>query len=292
MPKGGNNKAKQLDAGAESRVEANASTGSTGDTAQNSSANGQQVLDAISPLKQELFNKIDKKANQTQEELRSAVGTINKRLDDNETRTTDLEVGVSTNADAIAALESEVLNMKKDLITLKARCEDLEARSRRCNIRVTGVKEGREHGKHPSQFVATLLKDALGLDKSPCLDRAHRSLRAMPTQEDQPPRAFTVKCHYYTEKEMLLKRAAESRFGLITTADGDRIRLLPDFTQAVSKQRAAFTEVWNLLRGCVGVRYGLRYPATPRITTADGHESTFKDPRSAKDFVLREIKSA
>ncbi|MEQ2172275.1 hypothetical protein GOODEAATRI_019461 [Goodea atripinnis] len=32
--------------------------------------------------------------------------------------------------------------------------------------------------------------------------------------------------------------------------------------QAVSNLRAAFTEMKNLLRGCGGVHYGLRHPAT------------------------------
>lgn len=41
----------------------------------------------------------------------------------------------------------------------------------------------------------------------------------------------------------------------------------------------------------VGVCYGLRYPPTLRITTADGREATFKDPKSAKEFVLKELKS-
>ncbi|KAI4827333.1 hypothetical protein KUCAC02_030735 [Chaenocephalus aceratus] len=45
------------------------------------------------------------------------------------------------------------------------------------------------------------------------------------------------------------------------TPNGDQIRLLPDFTQAVSKQRAAFNKVRRLLRSCEGVRYGLKYPA-------------------------------
>lgn len=40
---------------------------------------------------------------------------------------------------------------------------DLEARSQRCNILIMSVKEGREFGKHPSLFVADMLKDALGL---------------------------------------------------------------------------------------------------------------------------------
>lgn len=249
-----------------------------------------QVLNAIIALKQELFQKIDEKATETQAELRNVVGKINTRLDSIESRTTDLESGVSAHSDIITGLESDVLKMKEDLATLKAKYEDLEARSRRSNLRVTGVKEGRENGKPPSEYIAAMLKQSLGLDKLPCLDRAHRTIRTRPTTDDAPPRAFVIKCHYFTEKEMLLKKATEA--GVIKTADGDRIRVLPDFTQAVSKQRAAFTEVRGLLRGCEGVRYGLRYPAILRITTPDGREHRFNDPKKAKDFVLKECKTA
>ncbi|KAK7910431.1 hypothetical protein WMY93_015115 [Mugilogobius chulae] len=138
-PKKAANKTGQLDAVAERRTEANVSlpTPCPDDGAAVGNSGGKQVLDAIAFLKQELFDKIEEKAAQTQAELRNAIGKINKRLDDTETRTTDLENGVSAHSEMIAALESEVTTMKKDLATLKARCDNLEARSRRCNIRIT-----------------------------------------------------------------------------------------------------------------------------------------------------------
>ncbi|KAK1893394.1 LINE-1 retrotransposable element ORF1 protein [Dissostichus eleginoides] len=132
-----------------------------------------------------------------------------------------------------------------------------------------------------------MLKVSLGLDKPPTLDRAHRALRSRATQDGLPPRAFIVKCHYLSEKESLLKKAIEMKS--VTTPDGDQIRLLPDFTQAVSKQRAAFTEVRGLLRNCEGVRYGLKYPAILIITTSGGHEASFSDPKLAKEFVLNKV---
>lgn len=205
-------------------------------------------MEAIQRLKRELLDKIEEKATETQIEVRNAIGSINQRLDESESRTAELESGVNAHSDAIAALESDMSHLKKELVSLKAKCEDLEGRSRRCNVRITGIKEGRENGQQPSRYVADMLKDALGLEKPPCLDRAHRTLRTRP-QDDLPPRAFVVRCHYFTEKESLLKKAAET--GMITTSDGDRIRILPDYTQAVSKQRAAFSEVRNLLRGCI-----------------------------------------
>ena len=243
------------------------------------------ILQAIETLKQDLMAKIEEKAlaqstelrsqvAQIQTELRNAVEKADKRTEAVESRVSELEDGVDRHADTLTSVESDINEMKKELATLRVRCEDQEARSRRCNIRITGVKEGREHGKQPYQFVANMLKVALNLERPPILDRAHRSLRSRP-DDSLPPRVFVVKCHYFTEKEALLKKAREMK--TVTTADGDQIRILPDFTQLVSKQRAAFTEVRGLLRGREGVRYGLNYPATLRITTVDGQEVRFQD---------------
>lgn len=281
--------------GNKSEPEANANASAADDADDD---NQQVVLLAIKSLKQDLMAKMEEKATaqsadlrsqigQIQTELRCAVDQVVKRMEATESRVSELEAEVSGRSDSFATMEADVSQMKKELVTLRDRCEDLEARSRRCNIRITGVKEGREHGKHPSQFVAYLLKEALDLEKPPTIDRAHRTLRSKPAQDNLPPRAFVVKCHYFSEKESLLKTAMERK--AVTTADGDHIRILPDFTQTVSKQRAAFTEVRGLLRSCEGVRYGLIYPATLRITTADGQEASFKDPKLAKEFVVKRV---
>ncbi|KAJ3615242.1 hypothetical protein NHX12_018810 [Muraenolepis orangiensis] len=132
-----------------------------------------------------------------------------------------------------------------------------------------------------------MLKVSLALDKSPTLDRAHRALRSRLTQDGLRPRAFIVKCHYFSKKESLLKKAIEMKS--VTTPDGDQIRLLPDFTQAVSKQRAAFSEVRGLLQGCEGVHYGLKYPAILMITTSEGRQASFSDQKLVKEFVLNKV---
>lgn len=75
----------------------------------------------------------------------------------------------------------------------------------------------------------------------------------------------------------------------ITTAVGDKISLLPDYIQAVSRQRSAFTEVRALLRNYEQVRYGLLFPATLRITTPNEIEVHFKDPGQAKDFIVKNL---
>lgn len=86
---------------------------------------------------------------------------------------------------------------------------DLEARSCCCNIRIMGVKDGRENGERLSDFVAHLLKGTLALDKPPLLERAHRILRSKPTDENAPPWVIIVQCHYFGEKEAILRKATQ-----------------------------------------------------------------------------------
>lgn len=256
------------------------------------------VIQAIRELRDELIAKIDQKAETQRTELRTQIEALQgefKKANEIaearravlEGRVASLEEAANEQSDTVTALEQEVSRMKKDISTLKDRAEDLEARSRRCNIRVVGVREGRENGKRPVQFIADMLRELLQLEKTPVLDRAHRALRSKPTQDNQPPRAFIARCHYFQEKEEILRKAATLR--QLKTRDGDMVRVLPDFTQAVSRQRAAFTEVRSLLRSCEGIRFGLWYPADLRITLEDGTRMSFRDPDKAKAYVMDKL---
>ena len=111
-------------------------------------------------------------------------------------------------------------SVKRELATLKARNEDLEARSRRCNLHIIGIKERRENGKRPNDFISQCLKETLSLDKLPLLDRAHRTPHERPDDND-PPRAFVLRCHSFQEKEALLRTAGHMK--QLTTGDGDKI---------------------------------------------------------------------
>lgn len=56
-------------------------------------------------MKQELLEKIDEKAAETQTKLHSVVEKLNKGLDKVESYTSELEKGVSANSNSIAGLE-------------------------------------------------------------------------------------------------------------------------------------------------------------------------------------------
>ncbi|KAL3065034.1 hypothetical protein OYC64_015255 [Pagothenia borchgrevinki] len=251
------------------------------------------ILQAIQSLREDLLKKIDDNAEMQSKELRreisqlrSAVDRVSSRTKSLEDRLESLDTAANDHSDLITTLERDVQQIKKDMKIFSDRSEDLEARSRRCNLRITRIQEKRKAGKNPTDFVAKLLQETLGLEKEPLLDICHRTLRERP-QEDQPPRAFVVRFHYYREKEAMLCKAATATDP--TTSHGDRIRVFPDYTQAVAKQRAAFRDVKGMLRGCDGVKYGLWYPSVLRITTADGKRHSFTDPGEAKDFVLRNV---
>ena len=122
---------------------------------------------------------------------------------------------------------------------------------------------------------------------TPTLDRAHRALGARRDGAGAPPRAFVVRCHYYTEKEEILKKAREME----RTPEGrnGRIHIFPDYTQEVNNKRAAFKEARSLLRTCGGIRYGLRYPATLVITPEGGQTKTFESPKDAMEFIKKTL---
>lgn len=250
------------------------------------------VLRAIDTMRSELLAKMDEKAEIhsdlmrkqitiLREEMRTANEQANNRVNLLDERTASLEAAANTHSDAIANLEQQVNELKREVVNLKAKTEDLEGRSRRCNLRVLGIKEGREHGTRVSDFIAGLFEEVFKLNARPVIDRAHRTLQQAPGT-DQPPRAFVVKCHYYQEKETILRKALSSQ--KLVTRDGDVIKVFPDYSQSVARQRAAFGPVKQLLRRCEGVKYGLLYPAKLLVSTRDGEQKTFIDPVKAATF--------
>ena len=254
------------------------------------------ILLAIAEFRTELLTKaetqsaeIRNQVDHLRAEIKLANDNANAKSEALDKRVVALESAADGHSDLIAALERDMANVRRELATQKARNEDLEARSRRNNLRITGIKERREDGKRMTEFISQCLKETLGLDEPPLLDRAHRTLRVRPGNTD-PPRAFVIRCHYYQEKEEMLRKAGQMK--QLTTGDGDKIRIQPDYTQAVAKQRAEFNEVRGLLRSCEGIRYGLWYPAELRITTLDGVRTSFKDPKQAKDFIMKNLKHA
>ncbi|KAI4872508.1 hypothetical protein NFI96_005366 [Prochilodus magdalenae] len=190
-----------------------------------------------------------------------------------------MERSLSTCTDDMLALQAKVESLTKEISKLDAKCEDLESRSRRQNIRIVGIPEG-ESFTFTTSKVSDLLKEAFDLDKPPLVDRAHRTLAPKPKSGD-PPQPIIARLHYY---EDCMENFRKARRQQRVTISNMRISVFPDFTARVARARAAFNGVRAQLRGMEGIPYGTLYPARLRITH-DGKHHDFTCPEEAGRFV-------
>lgn len=187
--------------------------------------------------------------------------------------------------DRVTALEKSQQLISKECKKMLDKCQDLENRSRRQNLRLVGITEGAEGG-NMTQFLADFFPTVLGADnfRSPVvIDRAHRTLAPRPTNGERP-RAIVVRLHYYTDRQKILDLGkAKGRL----TYKGDQVYIFPDMSPEVSRQRAAFNPVKRKLREAK-VTYSLFYPARLAVSL-DGMRHSFDSPKAAEDFYNQKI---
>ncbi|CAL9702511.1 unnamed protein product [Knipowitschia caucasica] len=251
------------------------------------------LIKALESLKRDICETLDSKIDTVALSLRSEISSVKAEfkgtiqslqasVNAQGATITDLELSATTCNDDVSSLKTSVAALKGEVKHLQAKCEDLEGRSRRNNIRLIGLPEEQETS-NPREFVSKLLQDLLKLDDAPLLDRVHRSLGEKP-KPGVPPRPLIIRVHFFHLKEQIL-RCAGTNAPLLY--QGKRLSIFPDFTSAVAKKRSQFTTAKRLLRSCAGVKYGLFYPAELRITLPDGVVRKFSDPKAATDFIVK-----
>lgn len=117
--------------------------------------------------------------------------------------------------------------------------DDLENRSRRCNLRLVGLPEGMEGGD-PVTFMETWLPSYLlnlttktGMIK---LDRAHGSPALRPGA-NQRARPLIMKLHYFADKQQVMAAAWHLATEPNHPADQIRVSFFNDYSVAVAKMR-------------------------------------------------------
>lgn len=220
-------------------------------------------------------------------ELKAAIEPLQRLVDSLDATIKFLDLNANDHDSRIGELEAKVSTLAAQVTRLDEKCEDLESRSRRNNIRIVGIPENSE-GPKMTEFVARLLRDTLGLKDIPLLDRGHRTLRERPTS-GLPPRPIVARVHFFHVRTAILQRAGEISPLLY---NGKRFFIFPDFTSSVAKKRAAFGTVKRSLRAIPGVKYGLFYPATLKITSPDGTSQQFTNREASAHFVEQNLKQA
>ncbi|KAF0039250.1 hypothetical protein F2P81_007485 [Scophthalmus maximus] len=150
-----------------------------------------------SDLSSEILN-VRTKFTKVIEDMRKESAAVTTRID-------EVEEGANCYANRVVELEAKVTTLSSQVTRLVDKTNDLESRQQRDNCRLIGVEEGFGNIR-PEKATAPLLQEALGLDYTPTLDRAQRSLKPRPKDGDSP-RPIIIKFHYFQEKADVLRKA-------------------------------------------------------------------------------------
>lgn len=233
-----------------------------------------------SPLTLESFaalldSRLEKHQQALTEAFQAALTTLETKLDNIGTTVENHSLSIrslerSENAQdlRLSQLEADVKVLKASKDKLAAKVIDLEARSRRNNIRVVGLPESIEDLQHPTAFFAKMLAEVFGnvLGHAPECDRAHRTSAAIP-KPGQRPRAVLIRLLRFQDKDKII-RDARARRGTLKF-HSHSIFVYEDYPQEVVEERDTYRSVMSVLYER-GLKPSLYYPSRLYIKPKEG----------------------
>lgn len=237
------------------------------------------VLDAI----HEMSNKMDGRFNSLETSLQATQAALMEHAN----RITAVENMSSEHDDRLIKLEQQATMLENANKALQEKVIDLEARSRRQNIKIVGLPENIESGR-AADFVANLFPSLFGgehFSRPVKVDRAHR-LGSRQANNATKPRVLIARIHDDRVKELIMQLAKQQSPLMY---QGHRIHVFPDFPSEVMKRRQLFDATRKRLRDA-GVRTGFIYPAR-LIVTHGNVTSRFDTPEEAARFAEGLVRS-
>uniref|UniRef100_H3A9T6 L1 transposable element RRM domain-containing protein n=1 Tax=Latimeria chalumnae TaxID=7897 RepID=H3A9T6_LATCH len=219
----------------------------------------------------------------TVSKLLSSIEDIKETNENILSRMLDMEQRVSDAEDGLLKTDSQLEDLKRQITILRDRIDDQENRGRRNNLRLLGFPEGLEQN-NLIKFLDETLPQILGLPETTSLDieQAHRSLGPRPTA-GQRPRPFIIKLLHYQTRELLLKAAWDMKS---PTWEGQKILIFPDISKNLQEKCKLFLPIKKQLQ-LRGIKYGIFYPATLKITY-QGTTESFTSPEEAAKYAAGE----
>ncbi|CAM4611372.1 unnamed protein product [Leuciscus chuanchicus] len=176
-------------------------------------------------MKEELCN-LKQEVNQKLNGLVTDLNATAERIDEAEQRVADLE----ENTAELKEVLGQSIQIQENL---QERLLDLEARSRRNNIRIFGIPEGCEEN-NAQEFVESIIKTELSLgDLDLKIQRCHRALGPKPPT-DAYPRSVVVFFLEYKTKELVLRSAWRKKE---VNCNGKRIFFDQDYPPEIQQKR-------------------------------------------------------
>lgn len=245
-----------------------------------SAVSWQTIWDAVLSLKQDMLKHLDSKLdpiNSSLTAIHTSLQTLSDHVNEPEHRVSSIEDNVQDHwnrQDQLGKENSHLLD----------KVEDLENRSRSCNLRIIRVPESAE-GRDITGFTSKLVPQLLGSENFPeplVIERAQRS----PTTrlDDKPPRPILIKLlnfHYKVEILRLARKKNELVY------NGSRVHIHPDFSPESLKKRRGFDTVKKKLRE-LDLKFSLRHPSTLSVM-ADGKQRLFRCPKEAEAALMSPV---
>ena len=126
----------------------------------------------------------------------------------------------------------ELYGYQIDLEFVEKRLVELEDRSRRCNLRIDGVKEiCNETREKCEEHLETLFTEKLGIEENIIIERARRTKSSREGRRSKP-RTIFCKFHNYKDKIKVLQNARKLK--------GTNISINKDFSQETLEYRKQF----------------------------------------------------
>ncbi|XP_057697484.1 cytochrome P450 2J4-like isoform X2 [Corythoichthys intestinalis] len=230
---------------------------------------GTLTLASIAGLLEENRRALSADFKETLAKLEHKLDSINATVTDHSAKIGDLETNATLQDSRLTALEATCAMLSDSNAKLLAKVTDLEARSRRNNIRVLGLPESIEGQLQPTVFFSKMLADVFGgvLNNTPpeC-DRAHRTFSAKP-QPGQRPRPVIIRLHKYQVKDKIIREARAKRGELMFQSYP--IAVYEDYPPDIVEQRKEYSEVMSRLYK-LGLKPTLLYPARLFIKPKEG----------------------
>lgn len=184
-------------------------------------------------------------------------------------------------------LQGSLRNTKKDanlclsqLEQMQRKCNDLEDRSRRNNIRLVNLPTGME-GDDPVGFLQKMLPkwipDLPAHSSRIEIDRAHR---VYSSSNSPKPRSLIFRLLRYPDRQAILQGARKAK---PTLPGGARLEFYADYSHETAQKRKAFSTVRFKLHQ-KGAETFLIYPASLRVSHK-GQKYSFESPESAEKYL-------
>lgn len=212
-------------------------------------------------------------------ELKNAVSALQTRLGEVENRISHME-------DSNASTMNENRMLKTRVEQLWSRVDDQENRGRRKNIKLIGLKEGKETGIAMNDYIKKILNEGLGLRGAEYeIERSHRTGGPKPG-DNRPPRGTLVKFLRYTARQKVLAAVKKER-GI--RWEDCTLSAYEDMTKERFDLRRRFSPIMKALWDHQ-VKHTLAHPAILKFTWK-GERLSFTDPKKAEIYVQENIQN-